>query len=181
MIDSHCHLAFDVFDGRVEQVVADANAAGVRGLITVSTTTTDCRTNLAIARRFENVWCSAGVHPLHAHEPRDWDAVREVASDPKCVAWGELGLDNHYSEPPHHLQMKVLEEQLAFLESCRAAGLEKPIILHCRDAFDDLIAVLSGSAFDPGRFVFHCFTGTPDDVRHVLDFGAWVSESTPSS
>ena len=75
---------------------------------------------LAIARSHESVWCSSGVHPLYSNQgPHDWDNLRLVASDPKCVAWGELGLDNHYSEPARTVQDAVLAEQLAFIESCR--------------------------------------------------------------
>jgi len=53
--------------------------------------------------------------------------------------------------------------------------LTKPIIVHCRDSFDELIAIFSKAPFDPARYVFHCFTGTPEDARHVLEFGAWIS------
>jgi TatD DNase family protein len=73
------------------------------------------------------------------------------------------------------LQRQVLEEQLAFIESCRNDGLDKPIVIHCREAYDDLIPYLKQTSWDPSRFVFHCFTGTPADMRKVLDFGAWAS------
>ena len=175
MIDSHCHLTFDVFQDRVDAVIADARAAGVRGMISVSTTTGNCRDNLAIAKANDNIWCSAGVHPLHADEQRDWSVVREVAIDPKCVAWGELGLDNHYDKPPKSVQLEVLAEQLDFLEACKSDGIEKPIIIHCREAFDELIPILNNTSFDSSRFVFHCFTGSVDEARAVLEFGAWIS------
>jgi TatD DNase family protein len=176
MIDTHCHLTFRDFEGRVPAVIDRAREAGVTGMISISTTTQDCLDALAIASEFPNVWCSAGVHPLHADEaPHVWENVAHVASSPRCVAWGELGLDNHYDNPPRAVQHAVLAEQLAFIESQRDSGIDKPIVLHCRKAFDDLIPVLKASTVDPSRCVFHCFTGTPDDVRKVLDFGAWVS------
>ena len=175
MIDTHCHLAFRDFDGRVEQVLADARAAGVRGAITVSTTTSNCAENLAIAERFDSVWCSAGVHPLYADEPQDFARLGETAAHDKCVAWGELGLDNHYDKPPRAIQDEVLEKQLAYIQSQSPSGLNMPIIVHCREAFDELIAVFKATPFDPARFVFHCFTGSADEARRVLDFGAWIS------
>lgn len=178
MIDTHCHLTFKEFAGRTAQILAEARAVGVRGAITIATTSADCGRALALAKQHEGLWCSAGVHPLHSDEPIDWDLVKSAAGDPKCVAWGELGLDNHYQQPPRKLQDRVLEEQLRFIESCAANGIRKPIIVHCREAFDDLLAVfriLPSTAFDPSRFVFHCFTGTADDARKVLDFGAWMS------
>jgi TatD DNase family protein len=175
VFDSHCHLAFDVFEGRVDQVVADAKSAGIAGMITVTTTTGNARANLAIAEQFDNVWCSAGVHPLHADEERDWSGLRAVAAHPRCVAFGELGLDNHYDRPPRAVQDQVLAEQLATLEAWKREGLVKPIILHCRKAYAELIAILRGTSFDPSRFVFHCFSGNPDEARLILDFGAWIS------
>ncbi|MCI0636521.1 MAG: TatD family hydrolase [Actinobacteria bacterium] len=174
MLDTHCHLTFDVFAGRVEQVVADAVHDGVRGMITISTTTSNCRDNLALTKLPE-VWCSAGVHPLHSHEPIDWNELRETGKDSRCVAWGELGLDNHYDHPPRKVQDRVLEEQLAFLEGLRREGIDKPIVVHCRESFDDLIPVFRRTTFDPSRFVFHCFTGGPEEARRVLDFGAMIS------
>ncbi len=176
MIDTHCHLTFPDFAGRTGEVLERAGAQGVTGAITISTTTTDCLSALEIARAFTNVWCTAGVHPLYSDRaPHEWANLKRVAMDPRCVAWGELGLDNHYAKPPRDLQRRVLEEELAFIESCRAEGLVKPIVLHCREAFDDLIPVLRSTRLDPTRFVFHCFTGTPDDMRKLLDFGAVVS------
>lgn len=193
MIDTHCHLTFPDFAGRVDQVLAEAHAAGVTGAITISTTTRDCLEALAIARAHANVWCTSGVHPLYSDTSdagsserhgggHIWGNLRTVAMDPKCVAWGELGLDSHYPTPAPDIQYRVLEEQLAFIESVnhggpggigRAGGL--PVVLHCREAFEDLIPILQGTSIPPERFVFHCFTGTPTDMRRLLDFGAWVS------
>lgn len=175
MIDTHCHLGFECFDDRREQMLADARTAGVRGFITVATSTTDAKRNLALAHRFNDVWSSAGIHPLHADEPIDWDDLIEVGRDPKCVAWGELGLDHHYPDPLRSLQERVLHEQLDVLARCAQDGLVKPIIVHCREAYADLIAILHQAPFAPDRYVFHCFTGGPEEARLVLDFGACIS------
>ena len=181
MIDTHCHLTFRNFADRVDQVVADAHAAGVGGMITISTTFADAIAALAVARQHANVWCSAGVHPLHCDDddiavPRDWSRLLDVASDPKCVAWGELGLDHHYDKPDRTLQQTVLHEQLDFIRSARDEhGINKPIVIHCRKAFDALLPILRESGLPHERFVFHCFTGSMDDARAVLDFGAWIS------
>lgn len=181
VIDSHCHLTFPDFHPPrfptgVAGVLDLARHHGVTSCITVSTTTSDCLNALAIAKAHKDVWCTAGVHPLHADEgPHLWPNLKIVASDPRCVAWGELGLDNHYDNPPAEIQHQVLEEQLAFIQSCAKEGLAKPIVLHCREAFDDLLPILRKTTFDPTRFVFHCFTGSPADMRKILDFGAHVS------
>ncbi len=175
MIDTHCHLTFQQFAGRIDDVLFAARVAGVRGVITVGTTSGDCLAAQDLATRFPNVWCTAGVHPLSADDPRDWSMIGKVAEHPRCVAWGELGLDNHYTDPPAALQRSLLEEQLAFIESRTRSIGPRPIIVHCREAFDELLAAFENAPFPHDKYVFHCFTGTPDDARRVLDFGAWIS------
>ncbi|MDX2148469.1 MAG: TatD family hydrolase [Planctomycetota bacterium] len=183
MIDTHCHLTFPDFAGDepgagVAAELAEAARHGVTGCITISTTTRDCTKALAIAQSHARVWCSAGVHPLYADQgPHDWQALERCIAERKCVAWGELGLDNHYPEPGRDVQHAVLAEQLAFIERVHRARpeLEKPVVLHCREAFADLIPILKRTTLKPDRFVFHCFTGSPADMRMLLDFGASVS------
>ncbi len=176
VIDTHCHLTFPDFAGRIDEVLAEARALGVTGAITISTTSGDGEAIRNVLEGRDNVWCSAGVHPLYSDKgPHDWDAVRELAEHPRCVAFGELGLDNHYDRPPADVQRAVLADQLARLERWKSEGLEKPVVLHCREAFDDLIPILKQTSLDPSRFVFHCFTGGPADARKALDFGAMIS------
>lgn len=172
MIDTHCHLTFPQYAGRVEEVLQAAAQRGVVGAITVSTTTANAADCLALARRFASVWCSAGVHPLHSDEPADWPTMLAAARDERCVAFGELGLDKHYDHPPLDVQRRILAEQLNVI---RSSGLDLPIIVHCREAFDELLPTFRASGLAGSRFVFHCFTGGPDEARAVLDFGAMIS------
>jgi TatD DNase family protein len=177
MIDTHCHLTFKQFAGRIDEVLFSARVAGVRGVITVGTTSGDCLAAQDLAMRYDNVWFTAGVHPLSAGEPHEWSMIRKVAEHPRCVAWGELGLDNHYDDPPADTQRSLLADQLDQIESCTKSGAvpARPIVVHCRDAVEDLLGVFREAPFDPHRYVFHCFTGGPDDARKILDFGAWIS------
>ena len=91
------------------------------------------------------------------------------------MAWGELGLDNHYDKPARAAQDNLLQEQLAFIERCTNEGLTKPIVVHCRKAVDDLLPIFRAAPFDPSRYVFHCFSETVDNAKEILDFGAWIS------
>ena len=193
VIDTHCHLTFPDFEGKVDQTLSDAAAEGVSGCITISTTTLDCLDAMRIAESHERVWYTAGVHPLYADVNDEraagragaehvWANLGRAAARAKCVAWGELGLDNHYPKPSPEVQRRVLDEQLAYIQSVNhdgPGGIGKreglPIVIHCREAFDDLIPVLKGTSLRPERFVFHCFTGGLGDMRKLLDFGAWVS------
>lgn len=172
MIDTHCHLTFPQFANRVPAVLEAARARGVVGAITVSTTTSNASDCLRLAESFENVWCSSGVHPLHADEPADWGNMLVVARADRCVAFGELGMDKHYDRPSLEIQRRVLAEQL---EAIIGSGLDLPIIVHCREAFDELLPIFRTSGLAGHRFVFHCFTGGPDEAREVLDLGAMIS------
>jgi len=172
MIDTHCHLTFDHYADRVADVLEDAAQHDVAGAITVATTSSDVKQCIALAESFDNVWCTSGVHPLNCDEPIHWPTIVEAAKHERCVAWGELGLDNHYDEPKRDLQDRILEEQLKIIEE---SSIALPIVVHCRDAFADLLPVLRNSNLPPHRFVFHCFTGNATDARRVLEFGAWIS------
>ena len=160
-------------------MLADAGAAGVWGAITVSTTSDDASRCLELARRHENLWCTAGVHPLYSDRgPHDWNALLRVAEDPLCVAWGELGLDRYYSEPAEGVQRETLEGHLGAIVAADGGGgsaAGKPIVLHCREAFAELAPELERAGIAGERCVFHCFTGGPADMEVVLGLGAWVS------
>lgn len=176
MIDTHAHLCFPDYAGKIDETLAQARSAGVMGVISIACTTQDSHDQLRLAHEHEHIWCTAGVHPLYSDkEPHDWAGIKEIAKDPNCVAWGELGLDNKHAHPPRSIQDPVLATELAFIESCKADGIDLPIVIHCREAFDDLLPILRETTLDCSRFVFHCFTGNPDDARKVLDFGAMIS------
>lgn len=175
MIDTHCHLAFpDLFD-QVDDVLQRASTKGVRGAITVSTSTEDALTGLSLAHRFPHVWCTSGIHPHQANEAIEWDIIKQVASDHKCVAWGELGLDWYYKKPSREAQYACLEHHLDLIETSRDEGLEMPIVVHCRESLPDLLEILQKRDLPSDRYVFHCFTGKPDDARSIIQFGAWIS------
>lgn len=176
MIDTHCHLTFPEFAGRLDEVMAQAARVGVTGAISIATDTEDSEAALRVAESHPSVWCTAGVHPLYSdREPHDWKRIRRVAEHPKCVGFGELGLDNYHGRPAREIQDRVLADELAFIESCLSDGIDKPVVIHCRKAVEDLLPVLRATRIRPERFVFHCFTESPEHARLVLDFGAFIS------
>ena len=98
--------------------------------------------------------------------------LAELASHPRCVAFGEMGVDYHYDHPPPRQQHEIFNAQL---EVVRYSEINKPIVIHCRKAVDDTIAIINASGIPGGRFVFHCFTETVAECRKVLDLGAMIS------
>lgn len=176
MIDTHCHLTYPGLIERVDQVVADALAAGVTQLISVSTSPDDARLGAELSQKYPSVFSTVGVHPCHADQCPDksrlLDAMTQIAGGPKVVAVGEIGLDQHHPQPPLDIQQKVLDWQLDWVSQQPKAW---PIIIHNRQTTDRVLATLKASGIAGARFVFHCFTGTPGELQAILDFGAQVS------
>lgn len=173
MIDTHCHLTYDGLHERADEVIAAARAAGVDRMISVGTTPDDARKAIALAERHDNVYATVGVHPHYCAQLGEIDAalgaIADVARHPKVVAVGEMGLDRHYPEPPIDLQKRWLDAQLGL-----AASLDKPIIIHNREATDETLDALRRSGIPGERFVFHCFTGAAAELDAILAFGACV-------
>lgn len=170
MIDTHCHLTYHGLSDRVDEVLAAAGRDGVDRVITVGTSPDDARQGVALAERYDNVFATAGIHPHHAGASEEAAALQALLAHPRVVAIGEMGLDWHYPDPPRQVQFRVFREQLELMR----AFPELPGIIHNREATDDTLGILRESGLPGDRFVFHCFTGTPEEVGKVLDFGAYV-------
>jgi len=177
MIDTHCHLTYDGLHERADAVIAAASAAGVDRMITVGTTPADAAKAQALSRLKPNIFFTAGLHPHFAEQYPDKQALqaalREKLSDPRCVAIGEMGLDRHYPDPPMPVQRRAFAWQLELAADTN--NFKGPIVIHNREATEDTLAVLRDSGIDPGRFVFHCFTGSAEELDAILAFGAMVS------
>lgn len=174
MIDTHCHLTFPQLHERLAEVIEAAGEAGIGRLITIGTSPTDSRSAQAVAERFPAVWFAAGVHPHYVDrvEPAEIASIAELAEHERCVAFGEMGLDYHYDDPPREAQHRAFAAQLQVVAD---SGLNKPIVIHCRKAVDDTLAMIGESGLPGERFVFHCFTESADDADKVLDIGAMIS------
>jgi TatD DNase family protein len=166
MIDSHCHLTDPRLGQQLDTVLERAAAAGVERMITIGTDIDDALNCIELCRALDNVRCAIGIHPNHCHEvsPEDLPRLEHLQAEPSVVALGEMGLDYHHHFAPRQRQVEFFEFQLQL-----AARLGRPIVIHCREAIDDCIAILRG--FPSLRGVFHCFTGSPDEARKILDAG----------
>jgi TatD DNase family protein len=166
MIDTHCHLTDERLFAQLGDVLARADSAGVSRVITVGTTPADAQAAIALCAGRTNVRCTVGIHPNHSHEvsPDDLPRLRELQADPSVVALGEMGLDYHWDFSPRERQLQFFELQLALAEE-----VARPVVIHCRNAVDDCLAVMRN--FPSVGAVYHCFTGTPDEARRILDEG----------
>jgi TatD DNase family protein len=173
--DSHCHLDFPDFEAERDDVVARACAAGVTRMVTICTrmsTEPDVR---AIAERYDPVFYAAGTHPMSAaREPLvSVDDLVAAARHPKFVGIGETGLDYHYTGDSKAVQ----QESLAIhIEAARRTGL--PLIIHARDADDDMARILTDEHRAGGySCVMHCFSSGRALAEAALDLGFYLSMS----
>jgi TatD DNase family protein len=177
IVDSHCHLADEAFVADLDQVAERARAAGVERVLCILSADED--DELERARRVASVWPAvvfgAAIHPhrsgAYAGRAADAAAVTERAARAHgAVAVGEIGLDYHYDFSPKDVQREVFAAQVGV-----ALALDKPVIIHTREATADTIAVLREAGAGRVRGVMHCFSGTAADARLALDLGFFIS------
>lgn len=169
MIDSHCHLTDERLRVQLDAVLARAESAGVSRMITIGTSIADGVAAIELCKTLPNVRCAVGIHPNYSHEAElaDVARLRALQSDPAVVALGEMGLDYFHSYSPRERQLQFFEAQLQI-----AQELARPVVVHNREATDDTLAAMRN--FPGVRAVFHCFTGTRDEARKILDAGYFL-------
>ena len=172
LIDTHAHLTDPKFDEDRDAVLTRAAEQGVRMILVVGDTVDASQAALTLAAgQPGRLFGAAGVHPHHGatFDGASLVALRRLTAHPACVAVGEIGLDYHYDFSPREAQRYAFAAQLDL-----ARERDLPVILHCREAFDDLFAILSDHpvAGDDGPGgVLHCFTGDAEQARRAVDMG----------
>ena len=175
LVDSHCHLEFPDFAPELDAVMARAREAGVGACLSIGTKLETFSRVRETAARFDNVWCSVGIHPHEAEaEPlASTEPLVALTHDPKVVGIGETGLDYYYDHSPRLAQQANFR---AHIGAARQTGL--PLIVHTREAEDDTIAILREEmAAGSFGFVLHCFTGSRALAQAALDLGGYISAS----
>lgn len=175
LVDSHCHLDFPEYAGKVGEVLDRARAAGVGVCVSIGTELKRFAGVKAVAEAHDHVWCTVGVHPHESEKEllNDEAALITEAVHPKVVGIGETGLDYYYEHSPREPQQKNFRRHIA---AARQTGL--PVIVHTRDADDDTIEILRDE-MTKGRFtgLIHCFTGTQRLADAALELGLYISVS----
>ena len=169
---SHCHLFYDEILQDIDNVFVRSKRLGVNRFICVGTNINDSLLSLDISKKFENVFCSAGVHP-HDSQNVDKDYIQQIElmmKSKKMIAIGEIGLDYFRNISSKKIQIKVFHELLQL-----ADNIKKPIIFHNRDADKDIIDTLS--CYPNVIGVSHCFSSTLSTAKKLLDMGYYISFS----
>ncbi len=174
-VDSHCHLNYKGLVEKQADVIARAAAAGVSGMLNISTRECEWDDVIGVAERVDNIWASVGIHPHEADGHPDVDTAKLVAKavHPRVVAIGETGLDYYYDHSDREQQRASFRTHIA---AARETGL--PVIVHTRDAEEDTADILAeemGKGAYPG--VIHCFTASQEFAEKALALGLYISIS----
>ncbi|MBU0613858.1 TatD family hydrolase, partial [Patescibacteria group bacterium] len=192
-IDTHCHVSFRAYKDDLDEVIKRSLEEDV-AMITVGTQSETSKNAIEIAEKYENVWATIGLHPNHLHkqefldenetiktrsEKFDFELYKKLSEHPKVVAIGEFGLDYHHI-PSDVDREQVIEDQK---NSCReqlafANEINKPIVIHCRDAHNDQFEILKDAVDSGGlkkRGVIHSFTGSVEDALRYKSIGFKIS------
>ena len=176
LIDSHCHLIFENFEKDLEDVIHRLRSRGVKKLVHACCELTEIPKLKKLSHEFHEIYYSVGLHPLEA---KKWEISsksllrRSAQEDKRVVAIGELGLDFFKNENKTQ-QIEALIPQLEL-----AYELELPVIVHCRDAANEMIKIFNDFS-NKGKCpkgVLHCWTGTPKEMKQFLDLGFYISFS----
>ena len=176
LFDTHAHLHFPDFAGDLDAVLQRARQAGVSRFLTIGTDVATSRAAVALAAREPDVWASVGIHPHDAVSADDaaLAEIEQLASAPRVVAIGETGLDFFRDLAPRDAQERALRAQLAL-----ARRVRKPVVIHCRNAHDETLALLASEGVRDTGGIMHCFSGDVSIARRCLDLGLLVSLAGP--
>ncbi|MDQ7843636.1 MAG: TatD family hydrolase [Armatimonadota bacterium] len=173
LFDSHLHLEDRAFDPDREQVLARARAAGVVGMVTVGSDVPSSAAAVSLADRHPDVYAAVAVHPQEAEQvtAETMDELRRLAAHPKVVAVGETGLD-YVRGPDREIQRRAFRRHLRL-----AAELSLPAVVHCREAFGDVLDILG--EWKSVRAVLHAFSGSTEFARRCVQAGYVISLGGP--
>ena len=171
-VDSHAHLTSDTVFPRVAEILHRAKGHRVKAIINICTDLITLERGLALHQQYPFVYNAAATtpHDVDATGEAHFDTIAKAAREGLLVAIGETGFDYHYEHSNRRNQHIFLSRYLQLAEECHL-----PLIIHCREAFTDLFAILDAEY--SGQLILHCFTGTLEEAKQVIDRGWYLSLS----
>jgi len=172
VIDTHCHLDMLAGEEEVDTIIHSANAAGVKQIITVGIDLQSSQKAVQYAERHPGVYATIGVHPHNVASITDTyiEQLIKLAEHHKVVAYGEIGLDFVKLHAPKKTQLEQFERQVGL-----AGNLGLPLVIHDRQAHDDILQILKNSSPFPAGGVMHCFSGDLQFAEEILALGFYIS------
>ncbi len=174
-IDSHCHLdrlKLEDFDNNLDNVINRATDASVSGMLCVSVKLAEFEAMAETTKNYANVWLSCGAHPLNQEERIDEQQLLELSKNERVVAVGETGLDYFYAPETKELQLDSFKKHVRV-----ARAVNKPLIIHTRDAKEDTLDILRDENASEVGGVLHCFTETWEMAQQAMALGFYISFS----
>lgn len=173
IIDSHCHLHDEKFDHDLDEVLLRATKENIDKFITIGCDIPTTKKAQSLAHKYDNIFFTAGFHPHDAKElsTNNYNELKVIAKEKKCVAIGEIGLDYYYEHSDKEQQKSALIKQIEL-----AQELSLPIIIHLRDAHDDCVDILSKRA-KGHKILIHCFSGTLEEAKIFVEMDCHISLS----
>lgn len=172
VVDTHTHLYFDQFQADLDEVIERAREAHVGAMINVGIDLASSQKAVELADLHDDIYATAGVHPHDVAdiEKTDWDRLHDLLFHPKVVAIGEVGLDFYRDISPLDLQKRSFDR---FMSWSHETGL--PLVIHTREADEEIIRLLQERSKAGWRGVFHCFPGNENMAHKVLEMGFYIS------
>lgn len=170
LIDTHAHLYESQYDGILDSLIEEMSQNGIDKIICVGCNIKTTEQSIAIAQKYPHIYAEAGFHPCDTGDITDekWERMKELARHPKIVAIGEIGLDYHWDNVPRDMQKYWFAKQIDF-----ANEIGLPVVIHSREATLDTMTVLKDHT--PKSGVFHCFSGSVETLKEVIDMGLSIS------
>lgn len=172
LVDTHCHLDMAAYKIDIDDVLSRAQNAGVAKIVTIGIDLKSSKEAIKLASRYSGVYATIGVHPHDAKDftPETESALRSLAHKEKVVAYGEIGLDfvKKYSPPP--TQLEVFRRQVIL-----GKELSLPLIIHDREAHDQIYRILKDNGPYPKGGIIHCFSGNASDANRFMELGFLIS------
>lgn len=176
LVDTHTHLNDSQFNEDRDEVIQRALDAGISTIVNVGFNRETIPTSLELADKYEFIYSTVGWHPQDAADMEDDDLewIESLLKHPKVVAIGEIGLDYYWDRSPRDIQAEVFRKQIRL---ARKTGM--PIVIHNRDASQDVVDILKEEkAYDVGG-IMHCFSGSYEIAKQCLDMNFYISFGGP--
>ncbi|WP_299746405.1 TatD family hydrolase [Rossellomorea sp. y25] len=176
LFDTHVHLNAEQFDEDLEEVISRAREAGVEKMVVVGFDRPTINRAMELIEQYEFLYASIGWHPVDAIDMKDEDLawIEELSNHPKVVAIGEMGLDYHWDKSPKDVQKEVFRKQIHL-----AKKVKLPIIIHNRDATQDIVDILREEGAEEVGGIMHCFSGSPEIAQECVDMNFYISLGGP--
>lgn len=170
LFDTHTHLDDEKFDTDRDELIESFKSQGLTLLVNIGADMKTSEESVKLAEKYDFIYATVGVHPNVTGDMTEDDLVRlkELASNEKVVAIGEIGLDYHYDEPEPEVQKEWFKKQLLL-----AKELNLPYVVHDRDAHADVLEIIKNVGYTNG--VMHCFSGSSEMAKEVTKMGMYVS------